>query len=83
MNNDHYKFWSKSSIYLKALRDGNLQCAITTFYKYCQLLGFKNRPRRRKQDNYNPLKTYKPNEVWRADVTIFKTKDHAKHYLSV
>lgn len=81
MVNDHYKFWSKSSIYLKAIRDGNLQCALTTFYKYCQLLGFKNTLRRRKGDNYNPVKTNKPNKLWCADVTIFKTNDSVKHYI--
>jgi putative transposase len=46
---------------------------MTTFYKYCRLLGFKNRPRKRKSDDYQPLKTSTPNEVWCADVTIFKT----------
>jgi len=69
----NYKFWSKSSVYLKAVRDGELPCGMTTFYKYCRLLGFKNRPRKRKSDDYQPLKTSTPNEVWCADVTIFKT----------
>lgn len=81
MANENYKFWSKSSIYLKALRDENLQCAMTTFYKYCRLLGFKNRPRKRKSDDYNPVKTSDPNELWCADVTIFKTVDNVKHYI--
>ena len=81
MTDDNYKFWSKSSIYLKALRDGDLQCAMTTFYKYCRLLGFKNRPRKRKSDDYNPVKTSKPNELWCADVTIFKTTDNVKHHI--
>ncbi|WP_299272415.1 DDE-type integrase/transposase/recombinase [uncultured Psychroserpens sp.] len=81
MENEVYKHWSKSSIYLKALRDENLKCAMTTFYKYCRLLGFKNRPRKRKSDGYNPIKTSKPNELWCADVTIFKTADTSKHYI--
>ncbi len=76
-----YKFWSKSSIYLKALRDQNLKCCISTFYKYCRLLGFKNNPRRKKSDHYNPVRTSKPNQLWCADVTIFKTTDTIKHYI--
>tara|TARA_R110002096_G_scaffold433905_1_gene654074 strand:+ start:407 stop:1687 length:1281 start_codon:yes stop_codon:yes gene_type:complete len=81
MQDQDYRFWSKSSIYLKALRDNNLSCSISTFYKYCRLLGFKNRPRRKKSDGYNPLKTTRPNQVWCADVTIFKTADNVKNYI--
>lgn len=81
MQHNDYKFWSKSSVYLKAVRDEKLQCCISTFYKYCRLLGFKNRPRKRKSDDYNPVKTSNPNELWCADVTIFKTTDNAKHYI--
>jgi hypothetical protein len=81
MEHDDYKFWSKSSVYLKAVRDEKLQCCISTFYKYCRLLGFKNRPRKRKSDDYNPVVTLKPNELWCADVTIFKTSDNVKHYI--
>lgn len=81
MSDVDYKFWSKSSVYLKAIRDSELQCGITTFYKYCRLLGFKNRPRKRKPDDYQPLRTLKPNQVWCADVTIFKTSDKRKHHI--
>lgn len=81
MNHQIYKHWSKSSVYLKAIRDGNLLCGISTFYKYCSLLGFQNKPRRKKSDDYDPVITSKPNELWCVDVTIFKTKDHVKHYI--
>ena len=81
MNDDNYKHWSKSSVYLKALRDENLQCCVSTFYKYCRLLGFKNKSRRKKSDNYNPVKTSRPNQLWCADVTIFRTADNVKHYI--
>lgn len=81
MTNDNYCHWSKSSIYLKAVRDKKLNCALTTFYKYCRLLGFKNRPRKTKFDDYRPVKTSRPNEIWSADVTIFRTADNVKHYI--
>ncbi|CAM1371643.1 conserved hypothetical protein [Tenacibaculum litopenaei] len=81
MTNEDYKFWSKSSIYLKAIRDEKLQCCLSTFYKYCRLLGFNNRPRKRKADDYDPVKTSRPNELWCADVTIFKTTDTIKHHI--
>lgn len=84
MKNDSYRFWSKSSIYLKAIRDGSLRCCISTFYKYCNLLGFENRKLKKKADNYHPVRTTFPNELWCADVTIFKTGDGTKqsiHFL--
>jgi len=81
MTHEIYKHWSKSSVYLKAIIDGNLLCGISTFYKYCSLLGFQNKPRRRKSDDYDPIKTSKPNELWCVDVTIFKTVDGMKQYI--
>jgi len=81
MTHEIYKYWSKSSVYLKAVIDGNLLCGISTFYKYCSLLGFKNKPRHKKSDDYDPVRTSKPNELWCVDVTIFKTKDHVKQYI--
>lgn len=80
MNHKDYMFWSKSSIYLKAIRDENSHCCISTFYKYAKLLGFSNRRLKRKSDDYKPVKTCSPNELWCADVTIFKTGDGKKHY---
>ncbi len=81
LNHQQYKHWSKASIYLKAVRDQNLSCSLSTFYKYCRLLGYKNRPRYKKSDHYRPLISTKPNQTWCADVTIFKTEDHQKHYI--
>lgn len=78
MTHQIYKHWSKSSIYLKAVIDGKLLCGISTFYKYCSLFGFENKSRRKRSDD--PVKISKPNELWCVDVTIFKTKDHIKHY---
>jgi len=81
MTDPQYQHWSKASIYLKSLRDGRLKCGISSFYKYCRLLGFKNKPRKPKSDSYSPTVTTKPNQLWCADVTIVKTQDNIKHYL--
>jgi len=81
MENEMYKFWSKSSVYLKAVRDKNLHCCLSTFYNYCNMLGFENLPKRKKSEDYKPIKTTRPNELWCADVTIFRTADGVKHYI--
>ncbi|MCK8479027.1 hypothetical protein [Psychroserpens algicola] len=83
LSNDDYRHWSKSCIYLRAIRDNSLSCGLSTFYKYCRLLGFSNLKTFKKSDGYNPLETSRPNEVWCADVTIFKTQDYIKHYIHI
>lgn len=80
MIDEKYKFWSKSSTYLKAIREKAISCGISTWYKYCKLLGYNNRHLRPKK-KYKSLKTSKPNEIWCADVTVFKTLDGVKHYI--
>lgn len=83
MQDQRYQHWSKSCVYLRAVRDNALSCGLSTFYKYCRLLGFSKLKTYRKADYYNPYKTFKPNETWCADVTIFKTEDHIKHYIHI
>lgn len=75
-----YQFWSKSSIYFKAVRDKNISCSLSTWYKYCKLFGYGNRHLRSKK-NYSSLVSKKPNQIWCADVTIFKTNDGMKHHI--
>lgn len=81
MTHKDYQYWSKSSVYLKAVRDELLKCCVSTFYKYCRLLGFQVRKNKKKSDDYHPIKTSKPNELWCADVTLFKTADGIKHHI--
>ncbi|WP_327018574.1 DDE-type integrase/transposase/recombinase [Croceibacter atlanticus] len=81
MTNDSFKYWSKASIYLKALRDEKIKSSLSTFYKYCRLLGYTNNTFKKKADFYNPVISSKPNELWCADVTIFKTRDNEKHHI--
>jgi putative transposase len=83
MGHKDYKYWSKSNVYLRGVRDKALYCGLSTFYKYCRLLGFSNLKSYRKSDGYKPLRTSRPNEVWCADITIFKTTDNVKHYIHV
>ena len=75
------RLWSKSSIYLLALREGSLKCCPSTFYKYCRLLGYNSRLKKKRSPDYKPVRTTRPNELWCADVTIFRTMDGTKHYI--
>lgn len=81
MENKAYSHWSKSSVYLLALRNMEISFCLTTFYKYAKLLGFGKSRHLQPKIKYSSLKSYKPNEIWCADVTILKTTDDKKHYI--
>jgi putative transposase len=80
LKDDAYQYWSKSSIYLLALRNKDIAMGLSTWYKYCKLLGYQIRHLRDKI-KYKPLISYRPNEIWCADVTILKTGNGTKHYI--
>ena len=81
MENKAYSHWSKSSVYLLALRNKEISFCLTTFYKYSKLLGYDKSRHLQPKIKYSSLKSYKPNEIWCADVTILKTADDKKHYI--
>tara|TARA_R110000868_G_scaffold131418_2_gene341458 strand:- start:10758 stop:12038 length:1281 start_codon:yes stop_codon:yes gene_type:complete len=81
MEKEDYRYWSKSSVYLLALRNADISFCLTTFYKYVTLLGYGNSRHLRPKLKYSSLRSTKPNEIWCADVTILKTRDGKKHYI--
>ena len=81
MENAAYLHWSKSSVYLMALRNKEISFCLTTFYKYCKLLGYGKSRHLQPKIKYSSLTSCKPNEIWCADVTILKTSDNKKHYI--
>lgn len=81
MENKAYSHWSKSSVYLLALRNKEFSFCLTTFYKYAKLLGYGKSRYLQPKIIYSSLTSHKPNEIWCADVTILKTTDNKKHYI--
>jgi len=81
MEIEDYQYWSKSSVYLLALRNKDLSFGLSTWYKYSKLLGYTLTRHLHPKKLYGSLKSYKPNEIWCADVTILKTADEKKHYI--
>lgn len=81
MENAAYLHWSKSSVYLLALRNKEISFCQTTFYKHSKLLGYGKSRHLQSKIKYSSLTSYKPNEIWCADVTILKTADGKKHYI--
>jgi putative transposase len=81
MEKGDYRYWSKSSVYLLALRNADVSFCLTTFYKYATLLGYSKSRHLQPKLKYSSLRSTKPNEIWCADVTILKTRDGKKQYI--
>ncbi|WP_348800600.1 DDE-type integrase/transposase/recombinase [Flavobacterium adhaerens] len=81
LQDEKYKYWSKSSIYFLGLRNKEISVCLTTFYKYSKLLGYSTLRHIVPKIKYAGLKSYKTNEIWCADVTVLKTMDGKKHYI--
>lgn len=81
LENEDYLHWSKSSIYLLALRNKEISFGLATWYKYSKLLGYNTSRHLQPKIKYSSLTSYRPNEIWCADVTILKTSDDKKHYI--
>jgi putative transposase len=81
MEVEDYLHWSKSSVYLLALRSKEISFGLTTWYKYSKLLGYSTTRHLHPKKMYSSLMSYRPNEIWCADVTILKTADGKKHYI--
>lgn len=81
LQDEKYKYWSKSSLYFLGVRNKDISVCLTTFYKYSKLLGYNNVRHIQPKIKYTALKSHRPNEIWCADVTILKTLDGKKNYI--
>ncbi len=82
LTNEKYLQWSRATVYWQLCRaEGNL-FAKSTFYKYCNLLGFGRRrgPVKCKKDT-GGIKATKPGEIIHVDITEIYTHNHTKVYI--
>jgi putative transposase len=54
---------------------------LSSFYKYSKLLGYGKSRHLQAKIKYSSLTSFRPNEIWCADVTILKTADGKKQYI--
>lgn len=82
MNNSKFKTWCIRSIWGKALRDGAISMAESTWYKYAKKLGYsqarKPEKKTRKKGSFNASR---PNETWHMDISQYKTLDNVIFYI--
>jgi len=74
--------WPLASIYYFAKQNKEITMSLHSFYKYAKLLNLSKR-RIKKPPYKTGIRATKPNEIWHADVTIFKTENNVKHYIYI
>ena len=64
------------------MREGMFSFTLATFYKYANLLGLHVARGNSRRKNHSPgLRASRPNEIWHADVTVFRTIDNVKCFI--
>lgn len=82
MNLRKHKTWCIRSIWGKAIRDGVVSMAESTWYRYAKKLGYsetrKPQKKPRKKGSFNASR---PNETWHMDISQYKTLDNVTFYI--
>ena len=73
--------WGIASIQGWAIKQGLCFLSVASWYRYNHLFGIRKSISRFKKENYKPLRASSVNEIWHADITVFKTLDGIKNYI--
>lgn len=76
-----FSSWPVSSIAHYARRINFLHLSVNTWHKYFRLLNLSRRVPRSNRKSKIGIRADKPNRIWHADVTIFRTMDNIKIYI--
>lgn len=63
MEDPRYVYWSKSSVYLRAVRDRSISFCPSIGYKYCKLLGYSKNRCLQPKKTYTSLISREPNKL--------------------
>ncbi|ASS47990.1 MAG: hypothetical protein A3D31_01135 [Candidatus Fluviicola riflensis] len=82
LTNTDFGHWGIHSIWAQAFKEGVTNLSKQAWYHYNKLLVFRKYSKKgRKPPNADPLRAEKMNQIWHADITVFKTLDGIKHYI--
>ncbi|MFT7162321.1 MAG: putative transposase [Bacteroidia bacterium] len=79
--NERFENWSALSIYYQALREKAVFMGISTWYKYSNRLGIKQKFFKLNKKREIGIRASRPFEILHMDVTIFKPLDQTKVYI--
>jgi len=78
---DRFENWSTLSIYYQALREKAVYMGISTWYKYANRLGIKNKFFKLYRKREIGIRASRPFQILHMDVTIFKPLDQSRVYI--
>lgn len=81
LSKPEYSHWGIHSIWAFAFKNGETQLSKHAWYHYNKLLKIRLQAKKGKKPSNNPIRASAVNEIWHADITVFKTLDGVKHYI--
>ena len=73
--------WGIASIQGFAFKNKLCFLSLATWYRYNKLLGIRKSIVKWTKALYKPIRANFVNEIWHADITVYKTLDGIKHYI--
>lgn len=82
LTNPDLKHWSIHSIWALAFKIGQTKLSLNAWYHYNQILRLKSTSgKARKPERPDPIRATRVNEIWHADITVFKALNGVKYYI--
>lgn len=81
LTNPDLLHWPIRSVAAHARRVGALLASDNSWYKYRHVLGVRRYFRRPKRKNKVGIRATAPDQIWHADVMVYRTLDGVKHYI--
>lgn len=80
---EQYNFGkTKTTLYYQSMRKGLIVCALSTFFKYADLVGYQKRKKKPKGDNPKGFRATHPFEWLHVDVTHIHTQKDGIQYVA-
>ncbi|MBN9295001.1 MAG: transposase family protein [Flavobacteriia bacterium] len=76
-----YRHWGIHSLWAIAFKQGDTTLSKQAWYHYNKLLKIRLLAKKGKKPSKNPIRATAVNQIWHADITVFKTLDGVKHYV--
>jgi putative transposase len=77
-----FQHWGIHSIWATPFQTGLTNLSKQAWYHYTKIIGCRNNHKMgSKPKNATPIRAERINQIWHADITVFKTLDGVKHYI--
>ncbi|TSJ41856.1 DDE-type integrase/transposase/recombinase [Fluviicola chungangensis] len=81
LSKPEYAHWGIHSIWALAFKTGETSLSKQAWYHYNRLLEIRKQVRKGNKPKYKSILAQNVNQIWHADITVFKTLDGVKHYI--